>query len=118
MKSVRSSFVIAFITAGLAGCAQPEKTVITAKASRVGLRFDNVGKVTLHRGQPCTPQIMFDFEKRNSNASVYLAAGMHESKLLTDAAKHRKEVHVTGLWKHGRDKGCSYVEVKNVTPQK
>jgi hypothetical protein len=118
MKSVRSSFVIVFVTAGLAGCAQPEKQVIAAKASRVGLRFDNVGKVTLHRGQPCTPQIMFDFEKRNSNASVYLAAGMHESKLLTDAAKHRKEVHVIGLWKRGRDKGCSYVKAKNVTPEK
>jgi hypothetical protein len=118
MKSVRSFFAIAFITAGLAGCAQPEKAVIAAKASRVGLRFDSVGNVSLHGGQPCTPQIMFDFQKRNSNASVYLAAGMHESKMLTDAAKHGKDVHVIGLWKRGRDKGCSYVEAKSVTLEK
>ena len=49
-----------------------------------GLRFDQAGRVSLYAGEPCAPQIMFDFH--GAGSTVSLAAPMWATKLLTDAA--------------------------------
>ena len=115
MKSVRIVLTMVAIAAGFSGCAQPERAGTVAKPSLVGSRFDEVGKVTLHAGQPCTSQIMFDFEGANSRRGAWLAAPMKESKVLTDAATQGRRVHVRGTWRRGNDKTCPYVEVTNVS---
>src|SRR5207249_11997644 len=113
MKSILSLLLIILTTFAFASCAQmtrAEKPV--SKAMPAGSHFDDVGRVTMHAGQPCTPQIMFDF--RGSKHTVSLAARINESKTLTDAAKKHRRVHISGRWQRGREKGCSYVEVTNV----
>jgi hypothetical protein len=99
---------------GAASCAQPQKPLAMAKASPVGSRFDEIGKVTMHTGQPCTSQIMFDFQSPHSSRRVWLAARMRETKVLTEAAKRRRRVHVWGNWQRGKEKGCSYIHVSKV----
>jgi len=76
-----------------------------------GLRFDQVGRVTLFAGRPCTPQIMFDFH--GAGSTVLLGAPMAETKTLTDAANKNRRVHILGKWRHGGQSNCSYVEVTN-----
>src|ERR1700736_5385524 len=115
MKSIWGSVAVLAIGAAFASCAQPTKPAALEKASSVGSRFDEVGKVTLHAGQPCTSQIMFDFEGANSRRGAWLAAPMKESKVLTDAATQGRRVHVRGTWRRGNDKTCPYVEVTNVS---
>ena len=60
-KFLLHSFIAAAALAGMAGCAQIKKPPAQVKAAPVGVRFDQVGSVTLYAGEPCTPQIMFDF---------------------------------------------------------
>jgi hypothetical protein len=114
MKPALLSLAIALMTVAGASCAQPQKPVAATKASAVGARFDEIGKVTMHAGQPCTSQIMFDFQTTRSSRRVWMAARMHETKMLTEAAKRRRPVHVWGSWQRGREKGCSYVHVTKV----
>ena len=114
MKSTLCSLAIAAMAAGAASCAQPQRPVAATKASPVGARFDEVGKVTMHAGQPCTSQIMFDFQATGSKRRVWMAARMHETKMLTEAARRHQRVHVWGNWQRGREKGCSYVHVTRV----
>lgn len=106
------SFVAGTILAGVAGCAQVKKPAAQVKAAAVGLRFDQVGRVTLFAGEPCTPQIMFDFHGAGSTA--WLAAPMRETKILTDAVKKNRRVHISGKWRHGGQPNCSYVDVTSV----
>ena len=114
MKPALLSLAIAIMTVAGASCAQPQKPVAVTKASPVGGRFDEIGKVTMHAGQPCTSQIMFDFEATRSSRRVWMAARMHETKVLTEAAKRRQRVHVWGNWQRGKEKGCSYIHVSKV----
>jgi len=110
MKKVLLSWVIAGAAlAGIAGCAQIKKPAAQARAVPAGLRFDQVGSVTLYPGEPCTPQIMFNF--RGSASTVWLAAPKHETKTLTEAAKNNGRVHISGKWRRGGQSNCSYVEV-------
>jgi hypothetical protein len=95
--------------AGMAGCAQIKKPPAQAKAAPTGLRFDQVGSVAMFPGEPCTPQIMFNF--RSAGSTVWLAAPKHETKILTDAAKNNRRIHVSGKWHRGAQSNCSYVEV-------
>ena len=95
--------------AGIAGCAQIKKPTPQARAAPTGLRFDQIGRVTLFAGEPCTPQIMFDFHGTRSTA--WLAAPRSETDILTDAARKGRRVHVLGKWRHGGQSNCSYVEV-------
>jgi len=95
--------------AGMAGCAQIKKPVTQARAMPTGLRFDQVGRVSMFPGEPCTPQIMFDFH--GAGSTVWLAAPKQETKILTDAAKKNRRVHVSGKWRRGGQSNCSYVEV-------
>ena len=95
--------------AGMAGCAQIKKPPVQARAVPTGLRFDQVGSVTLFPGEPCTPQIMFNF--RSAGSTVWLGARKNETKILTEAAKSNRRVHISGKWHHGAQSNCSYVEV-------
>src|SRR5438105_11861450 len=51
--------VVVTVLTGMAGCAQIKKPTSQVKAAAVGLRFDQVGRVSLYAGEPCTSQIMF-----------------------------------------------------------
>jgi hypothetical protein len=95
--------------AGLAGCAQIKKPPVQATAVPTGLRFDQVGSVTLFPGEPCTPQIMFNF--RSAGSTAWLGAPKQQTRILTEAAKNNRRVHVSGKWHHGAQSNCSYVEV-------
>jgi hypothetical protein len=113
MKSIWRSIAVLAIGAAFASCAQSTKPAALEKTSSVGARFDGVGKVTLHAGQPCTSQIMFDFRTTSLN-TVSLAAPMRETKILTEAASRRRRVHISGKWRRGKQTGCSYVDVTKV----
>jgi hypothetical protein len=110
MRKFLSNCVIgALALAGMAGCAQIKKPPAQARAAPTGLRFDQVGSVTMFPGEPCTPQIMFNF--RSAGSTVWLGAPKHETKILTEAARNRRRVHVSGKWHRGAQSNCSYVEV-------
>jgi len=109
---IRRGIIIA-IACGLGACTSAGDLI--AKTAPAGSGFNQNGKVTLHRGQPCTSQIMFDFHPVGSKSVVWLAAGAHESKKLTAAAEHHHRVRVGGSWKRGRQNGCSYVDATSVT---
>ena len=102
-------FIAGAALVGIAGCAQVKKPPVQARAVPAGLRFDQVGSVSLYAGEPCTPQIMFDFHGRGS--TVWLAAPKYETKILTEAAKKNRRVHISGKWRRGGQSNCSYVEV-------
>jgi len=101
--------IAAAALAGLAGCAQIKKPPAQARAVLTGLRFDQIGSVTMFPGEPCTPQIMFNF--RSAGSTVWLGAPKHETKILTEAARSNRRVHISGKWHHGGQSNCSYVEV-------
>src|SRR5919198_5704555 len=104
--------IAAAILVGMAGCAQVKKPLAQMRPAAVGSRFNQIGRVTLYAGEPCTSQIMFDFH--GAGSTVWLAAPMHETKILTDAAKKNRRVHVFGKWRRGAQPNCSYVEVTNL----
>jgi hypothetical protein len=106
------SFIAGIVLAGMAGCAEVKKPVAQARAATVGSRFDQVGRATLYAGEPCTPQIMFVFH--GAGSTVSLGAPMRETKILTDAAKKNRRVHIAGRWRRGEQSNCSYVEVTSV----
>ena len=108
-KFLLTSFIAGAALAGMAGCAQLKKPAAQVRAVPAGVRFDQVGSVTLYPGEPCTPQIMFDF--RGSGSTVWLGAPKHETKILTEAAKNKRRVHISGKWRRGGQSNCSYVEV-------
>jgi hypothetical protein len=95
--------------AGMAGCAQVKKPAPQARAAAAGLRFDEVGRVSLYAGEPCATQIMFEFH--GARSTVWLAAPMWETKILTDVANKNRRVHILGKWRRGGESNCSYVEV-------
>ncbi len=100
---------MATVLTGIAGCAQVKKPVPPLKAAAVGSRFDQVGRVSLYAGEPCAPQIMFDFH--GSRSTVALAAPRRQTEILTEAAKSNRRVHISGKWRRGGQLNCSYVEV-------
>jgi hypothetical protein len=104
-----SVFIAGAVLAGMAGCAQIKKPAAQARAAPTGVRFDQVGSVTLFPGQPCTPQIMFNF--RSGASTVWLGAPKNETKILTEAAKNNRPVHISGRWRRGGQSNCSYVDV-------
>jgi hypothetical protein len=116
MKSVLRLFAVAVVAGALAGCAQPEKIAAPAKASPRGSRFSAVGKVTMHAGQPCTSQIMFDFRITASRWIFQVAAPMRETKLLTEAANRNRRVRIWGTWQRGGEPGCDYLSVTKIEP--
>ena len=109
MKKVLIWVFAAAAVAGMAGCAQIKKPAAQVRAVPAGVRFDQVGSVTLYPGEPCTPQIMFDFH--GAGSTVWLGAPKNETKMLTEAAKNNRRVHVSGKWRRSGQSNCSYVEV-------
>jgi hypothetical protein len=107
---------IFFFLFSLASCTQPEKMTAPSKASPRGSRVSAVGKVTMHGGQPCTSQIMFDFRITGARSIFQVAAPMRETKLLTEAVKQNRRVRIWGNWQHGAAPGCNYVHVTKVEP--
>ena len=101
--------IAAVVLAGMAGCAQIKRPAAQMRAVPTGLRFDQVGSVALFPGEPCTPQIMFNF--RSAGSTVWLAAPKYETKTLTEAARNNRRVHISGKWRRGGQSNCSYVEV-------
>ena len=101
--------VAASLLAEIAGCAQIKRPAVQVKAAAVGSRFDQIGRVSLYAGEPCAPQIMFDFH--GTRSMVSLSARRRETEILTDAAKKNRRVHVLGKWRRGGQSNCSYVEV-------
>src|SRR5256885_16577194 len=98
MKKFLSSWVIAGAAlAGMAGCAQIKKPPAQARAVPAGVRFDQVGSVTLCPGEPCTPQIMFNF--RGGGSTVWLGAPKHQAKILTEVVKNNLPVHIAVEWR-------------------
>ena len=100
------------VACALAVCATA--TASAATTPRAGASFTGRGKIVLHRGEPCTSQIMFDFRALNSKTIVWMAAGAHDSAKLTDAAGDHRRVRITGVWRHGQHPSCAYVEVKSL----
>jgi hypothetical protein len=111
-KHLPRLFVAVVAVVGMAGCAQIKKPVAQARAMPSGLRFEQVGHVSLYSGEPCASPIMFDFH--GAESTIWLAAPMHETKILADAAKKNRRVHISGKWRRGGQSNCSYVEVTNV----
>jgi hypothetical protein len=116
----RYSLFSVVIVVLLAGCGEPERpkpATVSAKPFRPAGDFYDVGKVTLFKGEACASQVMFVFHGGRSNA-VSMAAPFHISKVLTDAARDRKTVRVSGKWRRGKDAGCIYVEATQAEVQK
>jgi hypothetical protein len=110
MKNIFLIWVIAGAAlGGMAGCAQIKKPAAQVRAVPTGLRFDQVGSVTLFPGEPCAPQIMFNF--RSAGSTVWLGARKNETRTLTEAAQSSQRVHISGKWRRGGLSNCSYVEV-------
>jgi hypothetical protein len=118
MKAFVVSLGIAMLAVNVASCAQPPKNQTVTRAAPIGSRFSAIGKVSMHPGQPCAPQIMFDFRPSKSKRAIWLAANAHEENLLLDAVKHHRAVNLSGIWKRGKTKECSYVSVNTVEVQK
>ena len=116
MKSFFKSMAVTAFCFGVTSCAQTEART-PMKAAPVGTRFDGSGRVTLHQGQPCAPQVMFNFQPRTAKTPVWLAARFNESRVLTEASRRGRRVHVSGVWRHGREKDCGYVEVTKATQE-
>jgi hypothetical protein len=109
----RSLFLAAAAAILLTGAAGAAPRPV-AKAIAVEKSFEGKGHVLLFQGQPCSPQIMFDLRQSFPRSTIRLAAPIRESRQLTDAARHRRAVHVIGIWRHGRDKLCRFVDVTKV----
>jgi hypothetical protein len=108
-KFLLNVLVVAAVLTGMAGCAQIKKPAAQVKTAAVGLRFDQVEWVSLYAGEPCTPQIMFDFH--GSRSTVWLAAPRRETEILADAATKNERVHILGGWRRVGQSNCSYVQV-------
>jgi hypothetical protein len=110
MKDLLLTFLVAGTAlAGMQGCAQIKRPAVQVKAAAVGSPFNQSGWVSLYAGEPCAPQIMFDFH--GTRSMVSLAAPRRETEILTDAAKKNRRVHVLGKWRRGGQSNCSYVDV-------
>ena len=110
MKDLLLTFLVAGTAlAGMQGCAQIKRPAVQVKAAAVGSPFNQSGWVSLYAGEPCAPQIMFDFH--GTRSMVSLAAPRRETEILTDAAKKNRRVHVLGKWRRGGQSNCTYVEV-------
>lgn len=103
------SFAIALLFVSCGEPERPHRTAVIAQPFRFGGDFNEVGKVSFFQGESCASQIVFVFHGARST-SISMAAPFRVSKILTDAARDHKTVHVSGKWRRGKAPGCSYVE--------
>ena len=114
MKNVLRRICLTSLAFIIAGCAEAKtKSAVTAARS-TSSKFEGIGRVSYHGGQPCAAPIMFDFDV-GFGETVWLAAGFKDEKILADSIKHKRRVRVFGTWRHGRDRGCDYVTVSSIT---
>ena len=124
MKLLVGLLIVGAVTAGAAGSALAAGKPAAKTPPRLaappaaGVTYEATGKVLLFKGKPCTSQIMFEFTAAHSRAPVCLAAHVKDSNVLTEAAKRRRTVQISGVWQRGREKGCRFVNVTKVTVQK
>jgi hypothetical protein len=100
----------------VAGCADAKQksTIAPARStSSSSTKFEGIGRVAYHRGQPCAAPIMFDFNV-GFGETVWLAAGFKDEKILSDALKHHRRVRVFGNWRRGKTAACRYVSVTKI----
>lgn len=114
MKHTRKFILFVAVLLATTGCAESkQKTKPSASiAPTSSTHFEGIGSVTLHQGQPCAPQIMFDFHA-GFGETVELAAGFKDSRTLTEAARRRTRLRVSGTWRR-TTAGCRFVEVTGV----
>lgn len=113
MKAVIYLTTLAFIVAGCAEAKTKSAATTARSTSSSSTKFEGIGRVSYHRGQPCAAPIMFDMDV-GFGETVELAAGFKDEKLLSDAIKHRRRVRVFGNWKRGSSATCRYVSVTKV----
>ena len=113
VKAAVWTAVLVISTVGTASAARPAPApIFPAKGSH----FESVGSVSLHVGQPCSSQIMFDFHV--GTRMTWLAAPKRETGVLTEAARRRQKVRISGLWRRGAQTGCAFVEVTQVVVER
>jgi hypothetical protein len=117
MKSFLRFLTVGVMAGALSNGVAAEKATVKPVAI-TSSHFEATGKVAMHPGRPCTSQIMFDFRPAHTRDPVWLAAHVKESKILTEAARHRRTVQVSGVWQHGQEGTCRYVNITRVTVQK
>ena len=115
MIKIKAAWTAALIIliAATASAARPSPAPVFPPK---GSAFDSEGRVSLHVGQPCTSQIMFDFHGRST--VIWLAAPKVETAVLTEAARRREKVRISGVWRRGAHAGCAFVEVTRVVVEK
>ena len=118
MKWSISSLALILLMIGAGGCARLEESVAVEKAGAVGTPFNRTGTVTLHRGEPCASQIMFDFHRPGIPGVIWLSAPMRQTKTLTELADCGCMVQVSGIWRTGGTRGCRYVSVTSAEERK
>jgi hypothetical protein len=109
--------VVAFV---LVGCGEPERAKPAAMRTQPfhgAGDFDEVGTITFYPGESCASQIMFVFHGGGST-STSMAAPFQVSKILNDAAREHKTVHVLGKWRRGKTADCIYVEATEAEARK
>jgi hypothetical protein len=117
IKQIPVYVVMMMLVGTVASCAAPKPKSRSKPAAAVpapaSSAFEGIGRVKLHRGQPCATQIMFDFDI-GFGQTVWLAAGVKEERALTAAAERRRRVRVFGTWRHGKESRCRYINVARV----
>jgi hypothetical protein len=114
MRKIVVCLALGTLLNAVASCAEPKARLKQAAVS-TGSHFDAVGRVAFHQGQPCAPQIMFDFDI-GLGQRVWLAASAKDEKTLASATQHRQRIRVSGKWQGGRGQDCRFVSVATVTP--
>jgi hypothetical protein len=115
MRLHKGTMAIVLLFSATSLFAAPRPSPTPHAVAPKGSHFDSIGRIYLHAGQPCSSQIMFDFRGKTV---IWMAAPKHETSILTEAARHKLRVHVSGVWRHGASAGCSFVEVTHAVSEK
>ncbi len=116
MTNLKAAAVAAALVMSIVGRVPAARPSPTPSVPAKGSHFESVGRVSLHVGQPCSSQIMFDLHGRS--AIVWLAAPKRETTVLTEAARRHEKVRISGVWRRGAHAGCSFVEVTQAVAEK
>jgi hypothetical protein len=116
-KQIGTAILLVTFAGVAASCAAPRPRTKPksppAAATSASSSFEGIGRLRLHRGQPCATQIMFDFDV-GFGETVWLAAGVKDERRLLAAIEHRRRVRIFGTWRHGKEARCRYVSVTRV----
>jgi hypothetical protein len=113
MKTIFRRVFLTSLAFVVIGCAEAKPKPAKTAARSTSSKFEGIGRVAYHRGQPCAAPIMFDFNV-GFGERVWLAAGFKDEKILADAAAHHRRVRVFGNWRNGHEPACRYISVTQV----